>query len=79
MDTAEAVALSFDIVDRIKPLMAGRPGEVQGAVIAQLLAMWVAGHYLNGEAIMEEVLEHHIAHVRTLIPIEVDALRQMRS
>jgi hypothetical protein len=79
MDTVQALDLSFEIVDRIRPLMGGCPREVQGTVIAQLLAMWVAGHYLNGEAIMEEVLQQHIAHVRTLIPIEVDTLRQLRS
>lgn len=41
MDTVQALDLSFDIVDRIRPLMGGCPREVQGTVIAQLLAMWV--------------------------------------
>ena len=38
----------FEIVARIRPLLAGKPACVQGAVLADLLAMWVAGHHVAG-------------------------------
>jgi hypothetical protein len=79
MDTVQAIDKSFEIVENIKPLMAGQPREVQGCVVAQLLSMWVAGHYLNGDALMEQVLQEHIAHVRKLIPVDIDILKKTLS
>lgn len=43
--SAEEVARSsFDIVARIKPMLAGHGTEVQGAVLADLVSLWLAGH-----------------------------------
>jgi len=59
-----------EIVDEIKPILAGNPPEVQGAVIADLLAIWLVGH---PPQIREEALAFHIDAVRELIEVE-DAL-----
>jgi hypothetical protein len=66
-----------ELVDRIKPILAGEAPNVQGAVLADLLAMWLAGHVIMGdpketEKMRERALEIHIATVRALIPIEYE-------
>lgn len=35
---------TFDIVARIKPMLAGHGPALQGAVLADLVSLWVAGH-----------------------------------
>lgn len=50
----------------IAPLLAGRGPGVQGAALADLLAMWIAGH--NPDA-REELLKNHVEAVRTLVPL----------
>jgi hypothetical protein len=68
--TREVVAL----VDRLKPLLAGRSPAIQGAALADLLAIWLAGHHLEGDAdatrkMREELLTFHIGQVRETITI----------
>ena len=61
----EAKARDVDrIVEAIRPLLAGRPHEVQGAVLADLLAMWIAGHH---PALRHEMLTMHVDMVRKLV------------
>ena len=36
------------LVQRIRPLLAGRAAQMQGAVLADLLAIWIAGHIVPG-------------------------------
>lgn len=43
-DIDEAARLSDEIVDMVRPLLAGHPPQVQGIVVVELLAIWVAGH-----------------------------------
>lgn len=52
------------IVGSIRPSLAGQPAEVQGAVLADLLAMFIAGHH---PALREEILALHIDGVRKLV------------
>jgi hypothetical protein len=54
------------IVDRIKPLLAGRDPEVQAAILADLLAMFLAG---CAPAFRDEVLQMHIEYVRHLTEV----------
>ena len=66
------------ILDRIKPILAGKPSELQGAVIADLAAIWIAGHRVGpsslgpgedraeGDQMREELLEMLTEHVREL-------------
>lgn len=69
-DAAEGMAL----VKKIRPLLAGKDPSVQGAVLADLLAAWLAGHVQLGDPeqtkrIRELMLEAHIVGVKALIDI----------
>jgi len=64
----------FALTSAIRPLFEGKPAQVQGAVLADLLATWLAGHVMLGdqkatEAMREQVLEMHLVSVRALIDI----------
>jgi hypothetical protein len=37
---------TLEIVERIKPLLAGHEPVVQSAVLAELLSIWLAGHWI---------------------------------
>jgi hypothetical protein len=50
--------------NRIKPLLAGKSPELQGAVLADLLALFIAGHH---PGLREEILLLHIEAVRALV------------
>jgi hypothetical protein len=71
-----------DLVERIMPILAGRPPEVQSAVLADLLAMWIAGHFANADetdALHEKLLTAHIKLVRDLVgPNQQRILEQVR-
>jgi len=60
-----------EIVERIRPLLAGYHPAVQGAVCADLLAIWLAGHE---HALREALLTAHIVSVRELVPVNVAAM-----
>jgi hypothetical protein len=66
------VALVTSIADRIKPLLAGQSPDVQGAVLADLLAIWLAGHHVEGDenatrTLRAELLADHCFAVRQLV------------
>jgi hypothetical protein len=68
--TEEVVA----IVEQIKPLLAGKSAEVQGAVLADCLAIWLAGHHVAGQEdatrrMREEFLDVHCSMVRELVHV----------
>lgn len=44
MSTAEQADTAIELVEKIAPLLAGYPPHVQSAVLADLMAMWLAGH-----------------------------------
>jgi hypothetical protein len=50
----------------IQPLLKGREPQLQGAVLADLLSIWLAGH---APQLREEILALHINSVRALIPV----------
>jgi hypothetical protein len=75
-DASADATLALQIVERIKPLLAGQPTLVQGAVLADLLSIWLAGHFLMGNAAIESVLTSHIDAVRRLIPVSILELKQ---
>jgi hypothetical protein len=65
--TREAAA----IIDRIRPLLAGHSPEVQGAVIADLTAIWLAGHHVAGDEdatrkMRDALLVYHCAEILKL-------------
>lgn len=54
------------LVERIKPLLAGKPPELQGAVLAELLAMFIAGHHPD---LRSKILALHFRATMNLIPL----------
>lgn len=40
-----------ELVERVRPLLAGVPPEIVGAALADLTAIWLAGHYVEGDAV----------------------------
>jgi hypothetical protein len=70
---AETLAIAA-IVAQIKPLLAGKPPDMQGAVLADLLAIWLAGHTVTGDQaatneLREDVLGMHLTQMRPLIAV----------
>jgi hypothetical protein len=62
-----------ELVFAIRPLLAGKPAQVQGAALVELVAMFIAGHIAPGsfqatEIARNEVLGHFVETVRELIP-----------
>jgi len=71
MSDADANAI-LAIADKIKPLLAGNSPEVQGAVLAELTAIWLAGHRVPGDpraqqSLRAELLAMHIEAVTDLV------------
>jgi hypothetical protein len=62
---------ALDIVERIRPLLAGYHPAEQGGALADLLAMWLAGH---PHELREALLSHHVERVRELVPVNVKAM-----
>lgn len=52
------------IVKQIRLLLGGKPPELQGAVLADLLAIFLAGHH---PLMRDEIFRLHIEAVRSLI------------
>ena len=61
------------LVERIRPLLAGKPPPLQGAVLADLLAIWLAGH---DASLRDELLKAHIESVRALIAPNVALINE---
>jgi hypothetical protein len=62
------------IVDRVRPLLAGHSPEIQGAALADLLAIWLAGHHVAGDedatrTMRAELLAMHCGAVRNLTTV----------
>jgi hypothetical protein len=71
----EVVAL----VAAVRPLLVGKAKEVQGAALADLVSIWLAGHVVRGDQKAtdrwrKDILAMHVETVRLLIPINYQAL-----
>jgi hypothetical protein len=65
------------LVEEIKPLLAGKSAFVQGAALADLLAIFLAGHIAPGNQaatnqLREDILTMHIEKVRELVPVNAE-------
>ena len=54
------------IVQTIKPHLAGLDPALQGAILCELLALWIAGH---SPVIREDMLAMHVRAVDEMVPI----------
>lgn len=78
MDDNRPTGLEFateaaQLYDAVATILRPYHSYVQGAVLADMLAMWLAGHSLIGDRkgtreMREGLLAEHIKHVRELIP-----------
>jgi hypothetical protein len=62
------------LIDRISPILHGQDRQVQGAVLAALLARWLAGHYVPDDRFQTilmrgRILNEHMKIVRDLTKI----------
>ena len=61
----EQTDAAFALADKIKPILAGQSPDKQGAALAELLSIFIAGHHPD---LREEQLELLLATVRRLMP-----------
>ena len=71
-DAKKALVLGERIFDLVAPELAGHPSTMQGAALAELLAMWLAGHIVIGnetetKALRERLLAAQLDLVRKLV------------
>ena len=68
-----------DLVQILRPLFVDKPKEVQGAALADLVSIWLAGHVVRGDPAATErwrnsILDLHVEVVRELTPINYQLL-----
>jgi hypothetical protein len=73
LDAEQASLQARAVVQQIRPLLAGLRSESQGAILADLLSLWLAGHLVPGsqeetDELRTLLLDNHIEAVRALIP-----------
>ena len=82
MNKHEATTEVAILVEMIRPLLAGRSPEVVSATLADLLSMWLAGHFVGGDkenaALREQLLADHVELVRRLIPVNEQMILEQR-
>jgi hypothetical protein len=69
-----------EAVTRISPLLAGKPGPIQGMILAQLTAIWIGNHRViaglgrdqaaEQRKLWDELVQMHMRSVRELVEIE---------
>jgi hypothetical protein len=69
----------FAIVQRVRPLLAGKPPQIQGAVLADLTATFIGGYGVVGNAeatdvLRDELLKMHVDTVKRLIPVNAPSV-----
>lgn len=72
------------LVARIRPLLAGRASHVQGGALADLLAIFLAGHIVPGnpaatDDLRERILQMHLEMVRELVPVNASEIHGKRA
>ena len=76
-DVEYLAQLADDMVDKACVLFAGKPPQVVGLVLAELLAMWVAYHLVISDdpkdqrEVWDEMLQMHLEKVKELIELIV--------
>lgn len=63
------------MVESARPIFAGRQPHHVGAALADLTAIWLAGH---PPEMRETLLALHVDYVRKLIPINAAAIEERR-
>lgn len=70
-----------EIVDRIRPILTGHAPQILGGVLADLVAIWLAGHVgADGhiDRYREKILADLVETIKKLVPVEVALLQERR-
>jgi hypothetical protein len=62
---------TLEIVEQIRPLLAGREPVVQSAVLAELLSLLLAGHWIPGEPNQTEIFRRELLSVHSKLVWEL--------
>ena len=76
---AEQVDKVKMLTDRISPILHGHNPEIQGAVLAELLATWLAGHAVPGDRMQTILLRGRLFHEHMKIVRDLTKLNAMRT
>ena len=73
----------LELTERISPLLHGNPPGVQGAVLAELVARFVAGHFHDdgkeaSAKVRRSVIADFVKLVRGLVPFHVEAVNEFK-
>lgn len=63
---------AMELVDKIKPLFAGKGPDIQGAALVELTSLWLAGH---PKPLREQLLEIQVVAIRELTEVNAKILR----
>ena len=66
------------LADRISPSLHGHTPEIQGAVLAELLATWLSGHVVPGDRMQTILLRGRLFHEHMKIVRDLTKLNAMR-
>ena len=76
---AEQVDKVKMLTDRISPILHGHNPEIQGAVLAELLATWLAGHVVPGDRMQTILLRGRLFDEHMKIVRDLTKLNAMRT
>src|SRR5262245_5033471 len=71
MTSEEIATRALELAERIKPLMAGQGSDVQGAVLLELVSLWLTGLHPD---LREERLAHWIESLPQMVRANEHAL-----
>jgi hypothetical protein len=79
IDASAAAILSQELCNKIAPLLGGNDPAVQSAALADLTAMWIAGHFVHNNVagtkeLRQALLREHVKLIRQLIPLNEQKL-----
>lgn len=68
-----------ELVEQIRPILANQGAEIQGGVLCDLLAIWLAGHHVEGDrertrVLRHELLRNHLFHLEALVEVNAAML-----
>jgi hypothetical protein len=69
--TEQLTRQSDEIVERIRPMLAGKAPPLQGIIVAELTALFIAGHHPD---LREQLIKVQDATVRELVALWHDRL-----
>jgi hypothetical protein len=70
---------TLELANRIKPFLAHKPPQIQSAVLAELLSIWLAGHHVQDDPdqtlkLRATLLAEHCQLVRRLVTVNAKML-----